>query len=306
MSIASWFKKNGPNGFGYSTTAEEVTAGMDLSGKCYLITGCNAGLGEEALRVLSLRGAKIYGAARTVGKAEAACRKHSKTAVGLECDLTEPKSIRACVERLKREGVQLDGILCNAGVMALPKLEQKFGFELQFFTNHLGHFFLVTEILGLLTKQGRVVVLSSDAHRAAPNEGVQFENLSGEKGYRPWSAYGQSKFANLLFVKYLAKRFEGTSQLALAIHPGVIKTSLGRSMPTWQQSLTFLVEPLFFKTVPQGAATEVFALVHSGATQMNGAYLKDCNPTECRKDGLDLEKARKLWDISEEAKARLY
>ena len=144
------------------------------------------------------------------------------------CELTDPASIMACVDLLEAEGVLLDGVICNAGIMAVPRLEQAFGYELQFFNNHVGHFILVTQLLDRLTEDARVVVVSSGAHRAAPKGGIEFDNLSGARGYRPSRAYGQSKLANLLFAKELARRFDGTARTANAVHPGVIHTNLGR------------------------------------------------------------------------------
>ena len=147
------------------------------------------------------------------------------------CEFTDPASIMACVDLLEAEGVLLDGVICNAGIMAVPRLEQAFGYELQFFNNHVGHFILVTQLLDRLTEDARVVVVSSGAHRAAPEGGSNSTNLSGARGYRPSRAYGQSKLANLLFAKELARRFDGTARTANAVHPGVIYTNLGRSMP---------------------------------------------------------------------------
>ncbi len=244
MSLVSLFKGKGPSGFGYGSSAEEVTEGLSLSGKTILITGCNSGLGLEMLRVLRLRGAHVVGTARTEAKA-----KEAGADTPLACELADPASVRGCVAAVKKSGVRLDALVCNAGIMALPKLEKACGYELQFFTNHIGHFILTTGLLDALTDEGRVVILSSSAHSMAPKEGIQFDNLSGDKGYKPWTAYGQSKIANLLFAKELGRRFEGTKKTANAVHPGVIHTGLSRSMPGFQQAAMSLVGPLFLKTV---------------------------------------------------------
>ena len=213
MSLYQHLKRNGPSGFGYGSTAEQVTEGLSLSGKSILVTGCYS-------------------------------------------ELSDPASVRACVAEVKRAGLRIDALVCNAGIMALPKLEQAHGIELQLFTNHVGHFLLVTGLLDQLADDGRVVVLSSGAHFVAPKEGVQLDNLSGEKGYRAWTAYGQSKFANLLFAKELARRLAGTRRTANAVHPGVIRTNLGRHMNPIARVVFGLTEPLLRKTVAQGAATE--------------------------------------------------
>ena len=172
----------GKNGFGYSTTAEEVTAGISLEGKTILVTGCNSGLGQEAIRVLAMRGARIVGTARTKEKAESALKQVSgKSHLGLECELANPSSVRSCIAEIKKQKIKLDVIICNAGIMALPKLEKAYGYELQFFTNHIGHFILVNGLLDELTEEGRVVMLSSAAHMNAPKEGIDFDNLAGDR-----------------------------------------------------------------------------------------------------------------------------
>jgi WW domain-containing oxidoreductase len=305
MSLYELFKPKGPSGFGYGSTAEQVTEGLSLEGKTILVTGCNSGLGREALRVLALRGARVAGTARTLDKARAACDAVKGETVPLACELAEPASVRACVEAVKREGLRLDAIICNAGIMALPRLEQAYGLELQFFTNHIGHFMLVTGLLGQLAAEGRVVMLSSGAHNMAPKEGIEFDNLSGEKGYRGWRSYGQSKLANLLFAKELARRLAGTRKTANAVHPGVIKTNLGRHMNPIASLAFGMVGPLVLKSVPQGAATEVYVAVHPAVAATSGAYFADCNVARPRPDADDPALAAKLWEVSEKIVAGL-
>lgn len=305
MSLYAMLQKNGPSGFGYGSTAKQVTQGLSLTGKTYLVTGCNSGLGEEALRVLTLRGGRVVGTARTVEKAKAACDAAKGDTIPLACELSDPKSVRACVEEVKRQGLKLDAIICNAGIMALPKLEQAFGYELQFFTNHIGHFILVTGLLEQLTDTGRVVMVSSEAHRRAPKEGIQFDNLSGARGYGAWASYGQSKLANLLFAKELARRFAGTQKTANALHPGVIRTNLGRHMNAAAWFLFGIVGPLALKSVAEGAATEVFVATHPSVATVSGQYFADCNVGRARRDAEDPELARKLWEVSEKIVAEL-
>lgn len=306
MSLVAAIKGRGENGFGYGSTAEEVTAGVDMGGKTVLVTGCNAGLGLETLRVLHLRGARVLAAARTVEKASAAIASAGadERAVPLACELSEPDSVRACVDAVGRLG-RLDVIICNAGIMALPRLEQRHGFELQFFTNHVGHFLLVTRLRDALADDGRVVVLSSAAHKSAPSGGIEFDNLSGERNYRPWKAYGQSKLANLLFAAHLARRMTGSKRTAYSVHPGVIRTELVRHMnPVVRGAFTIAV-PLGFKTIPQGAATQCYAAAHPDAPRHSGAYLADCNPAQPNAHGRDAAMAERLWQVSEEIVARL-
>jgi WW domain-containing oxidoreductase len=250
--------------------------------------------------VLSLRGVHVIGTARSQEAADKACAKLPNKGTGYACELADPKSVRSCVAQIRQDGHRLDAIICNAGIMALPKLQKAYGYELQFFTNHIGHFMLVTGLLDRLADDARVVVLSSMAHAQAPKGGIQFDNLDGARGYSSWKAYGQSKFANLLFAKELQRRFAGTGKTAYAVHPGVIHTKLARSMGGAVQAVMTLVGPLFLKTIPQGAATEVFAVVHPKAPALAGQYLADCNAAMPRNDAGDAALAKRLWEVSEQ------
>jgi len=298
MSLASMLRRKGPTGFGAGSTADDVTRDLDLSGSTILVTGINSGIGFETMRVLALHGARVVAAARTEEKAREASAKVVGVTLPVACELSDPASIVACVDLLETQGVRLDAVICNAGIMAIPRLEQAFGYELQFFTNHIGHFILVTRLLDRLTEDARVVVVSSGAHRAAPTGGIEFDNLSGERGYRPSRAYGQSKLANLLFAKELARRFEGTARTADAVHPGVIHTNLGRSLPRAAQAGLSIVSPLVLKSTGQGAATQCFVATRPDLAA-SGEYFADCNIARSSPLSRDPELARRLWDESE-------
>lgn len=306
MSLYAMLKPHGKSGFGYGSSAEDVTAGLSLAGKTILVTGCNSGLGQEAARVLALRGARVFGTARTAEKANTAMQAFAG-AQGFACELADPSSVRTAVVAIRAAlGTgRLDAIIANAGIMALPKNEQAHGLELQFFTNHIGHFILVTGLLDVLADDGRVVMLSSAAHTMAPKGGIEFDNLSGARDYMPWKQYGQSKMANLLFAKELARRFEGTKRTANAVHPGVIQTNLGRHMNPVANFFFGLANPLVLKDVHQGAATSCYVAVHPDAATISGRYFADCNVATERAEGSDLETAKKLWTVSEELVARL-
>lgn len=299
MSLIQYFKPKGASGFGYGSTAEEVTEGLDLKGKIALVTGCNSGLGLETVRVLAKRGATIIGAARTEKKAEEALQPLGPSHVPLACELSSPESIRSAIKQLHSKNAQIDIVIANAGIMALPKLELAHGYDQQFFTNHIGHFMLVTGILDLLSESARVVILSSSAHNMAPKSGVDFDNLRGEKSYSPWMNYGQSKFCNLLFAKELARRFAGTQKTANAVHPGVIQTNLARSMSSFARFAFGLVSPLVLKSVAQGAATQVYVATHPSLKNVSGEYFSDVNIATPRRDALDADLAKKLWELSE-------
>ncbi len=304
MSLVTMLKGKGKNGFGGSTTAEEVTDGIDLSGKTYLVTGAGSGLGRETTRVLGLRGAHVIAAARTEQTAATALQETGVQGTAVSCDLSEPSSVRDCVKQVTSHCEKIDGIVCNAGIMALPKLEVKHGLEMQFLVNHIGHFILATGLIDRLTENGRVVILSSSAHQMARG-GIDFDNLDGQKGYSAWSAYGVSKLANLLFAKQLAKRFEGTTRTANAVHPGVIRTNLARHMNLFMRGAFAAIGPVFLKTIPQGAATQCFVATHPSLTTISGLYFADCRPKKPAPFAEDADAAKRLWDHSEAIVARL-
>jgi NAD(P)-dependent dehydrogenase (short-subunit alcohol dehydrogenase family) len=305
MSLVAAFKGKGPNGLGYATTAEEATAGCDLSGKTMLVTGCNSGIGLETVRALALRGARVIATARTVEKARAACAGLKGDFLPLACELSEPASVRACVAAVKSSAAPLDVIVCNAGVMGLPKPEQRFGWELHLFTNHVGHFILVTGLLERLAPAGRVVVVGSNAHRRAPAGGIDFDNLSGERGYLPMKAYGVSKLANILFTRELARRLGSGPQTANTLHPGVIATNIARTLPAPARVAFQILAPLALKTPAQGAATQAYLAASPAVAQVTGAYYADCNPSETLPIGRDMAQAARLWEASEALVARL-
>jgi NAD(P)-dependent dehydrogenase (short-subunit alcohol dehydrogenase family) len=180
------------NQFNKRSTAEEVTAGIDLADKTAVVTGCNSGIGFETMRVLALRGAEVIGTARSLETARSACAKVRGKARPVACELTDFDSVAGCADEIATSAPPIDVLICNAGVMMLPKLEQVRGIEKQFVTNHIGHFLLVERLLERVkaAPKGRIVLLSSEGHRFAPKEGIQFDNLSGEKSYRPMKAYG--------------------------------------------------------------------------------------------------------------------
>jgi WW domain-containing oxidoreductase len=251
------------------------------------------------MRVLVARGATVVAAARTKEKAAEAATTVGGGIVPVACELSDPKSVLGCVEAVKGQGEKLDVLLLNAGIMALPKLRTSHGLELQFLTNHVGHFLLATRLLDVLTEDARVVVLSSRAHETTPSGGIAFDNLDGSKGYSGWKFYGQSKLANLLFARELGRRFGGTGRTATAVHPGVIKTNLGRHMGGAVNVISDVLGPLFFKSIPQGAATQCWAAAHPDAGRLNGAYLADCNEKESSAHGKDMAMAARLWEETE-------
>jgi NAD(P)-dependent dehydrogenase (short-subunit alcohol dehydrogenase family) len=310
--------------FGATSTTDEVLAGADLSGKRILVTGVSAGLGVETARVLAAHGALVVGAARDLAKAEAATgqvRTDAANGGGLELvqlDLASLASVRACADALMSNGKPFDLVIANAGVMACPFGKTVDGFETQFGTNHLGHFVLVNRIASLLKPGARLVNLSSSGHRFSD---VDIEDPNFEHTpYAEFVAYGRSKTANILFAVEFDRRHKANGVRATAVHPGGIQTELGRYMtPDVMQQLVDRInktnaaagEPAFtWKTIPQGAATSVWAGVVAVAEQVGGLYCEDCHVAEpaegddlrhgIRAYALDPEHAKALWAKSEE------
>jgi len=289
--------------FGAESTAEEVTAGLDLTGMTALVTGCNSGIGYETMRVLALRGAHVLGTARTEQKAIDACNSVAGKTTPLVIELTDFDTIVAAADQVKAMNKPVDMLICNAGVMELAELEQVNGIEKQFYVNHLGHFVLVNQLLPevIAANQGRIVNVSSGrATGNAPEEGIEFDNLSGEQGYDPGKAYGQSKLANVLFTLELARQLESTTATANAIRPGVIPTNLGRHLPRWQNVALETVGKLFTKTIPQGAATTCYVATAPALSETSGYFFEHCNPILAGGYTEDTDMAARLWEISEQ------
>jgi len=315
--------------FGATSTTEEVLSGIDLHGKRILVTGVSAGLGVETARSLAAHGAHIVGTARDLAKAEAATAQIRKDAAEnggsfelVELDLASLASVRNCADQLLRKGEPLDVIIANAGVMATPFGHSVDGFETQFGTNHLGHFVLVNRIAKLLRAGGRLVNVASAGHRFS---NVNLDDPNFERTpYDPFLAYGRSKTANILFAVAFDQRHREHGVRAAAVHPGVIETELARHVdPSRLDTLIrqisdqLLAEgkgPFRWKTIPQGAATSVWAGVVAAADEIGGHYCENCHvarivpgdvPISGVSEGvrgyaLDLKTAEALWKKSEE------
>src|ERR1700733_9507768 len=314
--------------FGAKSTTEEVLAGVDLKGKRILVTGVSAGIGVETARALVAHGADVVGAVRDLDKAKRATAEVSKAAAEsggsfeiVELDLASLKSVRAAADKLVADGRLFDVIIANAGVMATPLGKTEDGFETQFGTNHLGHFVFVNRIAKLLKKGGRLVNLSSSGHRFS-NVDLKDPNFETTP-YEPFLAYGRSKTANILFTVELDRRHREHNVRATAVHPGGIMTELGRHMDPGsleqmvdqinQQAAAAGKGPFEFKTIPQGAATSVWAAV-APAKEVGGRYCENCHVSDVVADdaplgmldegvrgyALDPQNAAALWKKSEE------
>lgn len=302
---------------GAKSSTEDILAGADLSGKRVLITGVSAGLGVETARAAAAHGARVLGTARDLGKARAALAPFDGLAIEvIECDLASLASIRDCTDALKSRGERFDVVIANAGVMNCPFGHTDDGFETQFGTNHLGHFALVNRVAPLIIDGGRVVIVSSAAHRAA---NVDLDDPGFEAtAYDPFKAYGRSKTANILFAVELDRRLRNRGIRATALHPGGIMTELMRhTSPELLAQMAAQarvgmdqakVTKSQIKTIPQGAATTVWAAFVAPAGAIGGRYCEDCHVGEIedvayvgvRSYAVDPANARALWAKSEE------
>src|SRR5271167_1435288 len=248
--------------FGAESTADEVLEGISLSGKRVLVTGVSAGLGVETARSLVAHGATVVGTARDLTKARNALAEAGTPSVELvEMDLASLRSVRKAADNLLAQSKAFDAIVANAGVMACPQGKTQDGFETQFGTNHLGHFVFVNRLVPLLKSGARVVTLSSAGHQISDVD-IEDPNFD-HTPYQPFTAYGRSKTANILYAVALDSRLKGRGVRATSIHPGGIQTELGRHMtPELMEQIrtrmsTGLKDPssFRFKSIPQGSAT---------------------------------------------------
>lgn len=279
------------NQFNEKSTADEVLSGTDLKGKRFLITGISSGIGYETARSLVSRGASIIGTVRNLAKADVVTHTiHDAAKQGngdielIELDLASLQSVRDCADHLLANNQQFHAIIANAGIMATPFDRTVDGFELQFGTNYLGHFALINWIEPLLVDNGRVVILSSQAHRAAD---VDLDDLNFEQqAYDPFVAYGRSKTATTLFAVEFDKRYRSRGIRAASVMPGNSPTDLSRHFS--QAGLQELLENVSkaraeanlpvaeFKEIPQAAATSVWAAVVADKDEIGSHYLEDC------------------------------
>ncbi len=303
---------------GANTTTDEVIDGIDLAGKTAVITGGSAGLGIETGRTLAGAGARVVLVARDEAKVSAVVEQLRVDVPGAEIDyalmdLADLASVRACAHRLLEQLPNIHLLINNAGVMACPQAQTKDGFELQFGTNHLGHFLFTCLLVPslLAAAPARIVNLSSGGHRFA---GVDFEDPNFEhRDYDKWMAYGQSKTANALFCVAINQRLAAHGVTANAVHPGVIMTELSRHLQPEDIELLSASAPdmdMSFKTIPAGAATSVWAATSEQLEGKGGLYLEDCHIGELREEAgassgysgyaLDPGSAEKLWALSEQ------
>ncbi|NGO06842.1 SDR family NAD(P)-dependent oxidoreductase [Streptomyces sp. HC44] len=300
------------SGFGYRSTADEVLAGIDLSGRLAIVTGGYSGLGLETTRALAKGGARVVVPARRRAAAEEAVAGIDGVEVD-ELDLGDLESVRAFAERFLASGRTIDILINNAGIMACPETRVGPGWEAQFATNHLGHFALVNRLWPALAPGGaRVVSVSSGGHHRSD---IRWDDPHWRHGYDKWEAYGQAKTANVLFAVHLDALGKDSGVRAFSLHPGGILTPLQRHLAKeemvergWIDENGTVLHPEAFKTPEQGAATQVWAATSPQLSGMGGVYCEDCDIAEpapadgemtgVRDYAIDPASAARLWTLS--------
>ena len=309
------------SGFSATSTTDEVLAGLDLTGRRFLVTGASGGLGLETSRALASKGAIVVMAARDQAKNETAAAGiravHPDAKLeSLILDLGSLTSVRAAAVEFMSRNVALHGLILNAGIMATPLGHTVDGFEQQFGVDHLGHFLLARDLLPRLVESApaRVVVLSSAGHQMGD---VDFDDVNFERrDYEPFLAYGAAKTCNVLHAVEIDRRYRDQGVRAFAVHHGVIHTELGRYMTdeTMASLISRLSESpvaMAWKSAEQGAATSVWAATSPLLDGRGGEYCEDCNVSAVVTDGelneggvaaraVDPARASTLWALSEE------
>uniref|UniRef100_A0A8D0HNZ1 Retinol dehydrogenase 14 n=1 Tax=Sphenodon punctatus TaxID=8508 RepID=A0A8D0HNZ1_SPHPU len=296
---------------GARRVSRSAGAGL-MKGKTVIITGANCGLGRATAAELLRRHARVILACRDPGRAEEAARE-LRAELGLgsrregvgelvvrELDLASLRSVRTFCQQVLQEEPRLDVLINNAGIFQCPYTKTEDGFEMQFGVNHLGHFLLTNLLLGLLKSSApsRIVVVSSKLYKYGE---INFEDLNSEISYNKSFAYSRSKLANILFTRELARRLEGKGVTVNVLHPGIVRTNLGRHIhiPLLAKPLFNLVSWAFFKTPLEGAQTSIYLASSPEVEDVSGKYFGDCEEEDLLPKAMDDLVARKLWDISE-------
>jgi len=288
--------------FGARSTADKVLAGIDLSGKRIVVTGCNSGIGFETMNALTANGAHVIGLARSIEDAEAACAVVGPSSTPVACDLADLDSVAGAAATIRGLAEPLDAIVANAGIANLPHLQTRYGVEMQFLVNHLGHFSLVNELLGAVREgTGRIVMVSSSASKTrAPAEGIMFDNLDGHRFYEPFTFYGQSKLANALYAKELSRRVAPRGIAVNSLNPGATRGTRLNKYLSLPLRLAQAAAQWFMKSAPQGAATQALLAASPRAAGITGEYWENCRIAAGHPLLEDAGLAQRLWDVSEE------
>jgi WW domain-containing oxidoreductase len=292
--------------FGARSTADQVLAGIDLTGKHFVVTGCTSGIGLNTAGALAANGAHVIAMARTLDGARRTCQEIGYNCSPVECDLGDLDSVDAAAAEVRRLQVPLDAIVANAGIANLDALSLRYGIEQQFLVNHIGHFALVNDLTSLLRDgTGRVVIVSSaaaGAHGAA--RGIMFDNLAGQRFYKPNLFYQQSKFANGLYSRELSRRLAARGIAVNTADPGAVRgTAIAKHSSLARRLAQFAARP-FRRSAAQGAATLALLAASPNTSGVSGEYWRDCNVAPGNPLLDDPQLALRLWDLSEQITAQ--
>jgi WW domain-containing oxidoreductase len=285
---------------GARSTANQVLAGVDLTRKWILVTGCDEEIGFETMNALAANGAHVFGLASSLASAKSACDQIGPRATPVACDLADLDSVAAAAEMLRDLQVSLDAIIANAEVANPPTLRRRYGVELQFLANHIGHFSLVNQLLDLVRNgAGRIVFVSSSASvMQAPPDGIMFDNLDGHRSYDPLTFYGQSKFAVALYAKELSRRLRRRGIAVNSLHPGATKSTDLRQDLLLPLRLVRSTVQLFMRSASQRAATAALLAASPCVAGITGEYWSDCQVAEGNPLLNDAKLAQRLWLVS--------
>ena len=292
---------------GARSTANQVLAGVDLTRKSRLVTGCDEETGFETMNALAANGAHVFGLARSLTGAKNACDQVGPRATPVACDLADLDSVAAAAAMIRGLEVSLDAIVANSEVASPPTLHTRYGVELQFLSNYIGHFALVNQLLDLVRSgTGRIVIVSSSASvLQAPPEGIMFDNLDGHRFYDPMTFFGQSKFALSLYAKELSRRLRRRVIAVNSLHPGAAKgTGLRKDLLRPWRVVRSTVQQ-FIKSAGQRAATGALLAASPCVAGITGENWSDCQIAKGNPLLSDRELAKHLWQVSLQIIARI-
>jgi WW domain-containing oxidoreductase len=285
--------------YGPRSTANQVIAGVDLTRKWILVTGCDEEIGFETMNALAANGAHVLGLASSLASAKNACDRIGQRATPVACDLADLDSVAAAAGMVRGLQVSLDAIVTNAEVPMPSTLRTRYGVELQFLGNHISHFALVNQLLDLVRDgTGRIVINSSASVIQAPSDGIMFDNLDGRRFYDPMTFYGQSKFALALYAKELSRRLRRRAIAVNSLHPGASKVTGARQDLLLPLRVVRSTVQLFMKSTGQRAATGALLAASPCVTGITGEYWSDCQVAEGNPLLNDTDLAKRLWQVS--------
>ena len=272
-----------------------------LKGKTAIVTGANSGMGLATVEALSDKGATVIMLCRSEERGKAAFARlmenRERSLDLILCDLGDYESIRNCVMRVKEKYTQVDILVNNAGFISLDRQETKEGVERQFGINHLGHFLLTTQLIDMMRPGSRIVVVASGAHKVGK---IHFDDINLKKHFNVITAYSQSKLANVLFTREMARRLKKRRISVNCCHPGAVATNIGIDRETgFGKTITGLLKP-FFQTPAEGAGTAIYLATSDEVSNITGGYFYRCRIAKSSKRSRSRKLAKRLYDLSEE------